>query len=137
MAKLFNLKIMTPEREFFDDQVEAVTVTAPDGKMTILAGHAAIITPLCVGSVSIKVNGEWKDAFNSEGFMEVSGGGVVIFVQACEWPHEIDASRAEEAKRRADEKLRQKQSINEYKQTKMALARAMARLRISKTNTGR
>jgi F-type H+-transporting ATPase subunit epsilon len=131
MEKQFKLTIVTPERQFFDGNAEAVTVTAPDGQMTILANHVPIVAPLVVGTLSIKTDGEWHQSFNSEGFMEVGAEEVVIFVQACEWPDEIDERRAEEARRRAEERLRQKQSIQEYKQTKMALARAMARLRIS------
>jgi len=131
MPKLFNLKILTPEREFFDSDVEAVTASAPDGKVTVLADHAPFIMPVSVGSISIKRNGEWEDSVNTEGFMEVHHKGVLIFVQACEHPDEIDMRRAEEARRRAEEHLRQKQSMNEYKQSKIALARAMARLRIT------
>ncbi|MCL2152696.1 MAG: ATP synthase F1 subunit epsilon [Oscillospiraceae bacterium] len=131
MAKLFNLKILTPEREFFDGDVEAVTASAPDGKVTVLADHAAFIMPVSVGVISIKRDGAWADSINSEGFMEVHHEGVLIFVQACEHPDEIDARRAEEARRRADERLRQKQSMSEYRQSKIALARAMARLSAS------
>ena len=131
MPKLFNLKILTPEREFFDGDVEAVTATAPDGKLTVLADHAPLIMPLNVGTISIKRDGAWEDSVNSEGFMEVHHSGVLIFVQACELPSEIDMRRAEEARRRAEEHLRQKQSMNEYNQSRIALARAMARLRIT------
>ena len=133
MSKLYNLKILTPEREFFDGDVQAVTITAPDGTITILADHIPLITPVVVGNIKIKVGDEWKETFNSEGFMEVHHLGVLIFVQACEWPDEIDIRRAEEARQRAEEHLRQKQSISEYRQSKLALARAMARLQITKT----
>ena len=134
MPKLFNLKILTPEREFFDRDVEAVTISAPDGKVTILADHAPFVMPVAVGSISVKRDGVWQDSVNSEGFMEVHHDGVLIYVQACEFPDEIDARRAEEARRRAVEDLRQRQSMNEYKQSKIALARAMARLRVTKSN---
>ena len=133
MAKLFNLKILTPERKFYDGPAEAVTVTVLDGKLTILADHAPLVTPLEVSTISYKLDGEWVEAFGSAGFMEVHHEGVGIYVQACEWPHEIDEHRAEEALRRAEELLRQKRSLNEYKQSKIALARAMERLRITKT----
>ena len=132
MYKLFNLKILTPEREFFDGDVEAVTMSAPDGKVTILADHTPFIMPVDVGTISIKKNGMWEDSSNSEGFMEVHHKGVLIFVQACEHPEEIDKRRAQEARHRAEEHLRQQQSMSEYKQSKLALARAMARLRITK-----
>ena len=134
MPKLFNLKILTPEREFFDNYIEAVTITAPDGKVTILADHAPFVMPVTVGAISIKKDGVWEDSVNSDGFMEVHHDGVLIYVQSCEHPDEIDARRAEEARRRAEEDLRQKQSMSEYKQSKIALARAMARLRVSKTD---
>ena len=132
MPKLFNLKILTPERQFFDDEVEAVTASAPDGKVTVLADHTPFIMPVNVGTIRIKRNGVWEDSFNSEGFMEVRYEGVLIFVQACEHPDEIDARRAEEARSRAEENMRQKQSMSEYKRSRIALARAMARLRIKK-----
>lgn len=133
MPKLFNLKILTPEREFFDGNVEALTIGAPDGKVTILADHAPFIMPVVVGTILTKRDGQWEEAVNSEGFMEVHHEGVLVFVQTCERSDEIDAGRAEEARRRAEEVLRQKQSISEYKQSEIALARAMARLKITKT----
>jgi len=130
MSKLFNLKILTPEREFFDGEVEGVTAFAPDGSVMILADHAPLIMPVCIGTISIKKDGVWDESVNSEGYLEVRQDGVFIFVQACEHPDEIDARRAEEARKRAEEYMRQKQSMSEYKQSKIALARAMARLQI-------
>ena len=132
MSKLYNLKILTPEREFFDGDVEAVTVETTDGKITILADHTPFIVPVLVGDIRIKRDGVWDESVNSEGFMEVNHHGVMIFVQTCEHPEEIDTRRAEEARRRAEEQLRQKQSMNEYTASKLALARAMARLRVTK-----
>jgi len=131
MSKLFSLKILTPEREFFEGEVEAVNLNAPDGKVEILANHTPFIMPVDVGTLSIKQNGEWIEAVNSEGFIEVRRHDVVIFVQTCERPDEIDVRRAEEARRHAEEVMRQKQSMTEYQQSKLALARAMARLKLS------
>ena len=133
MDKPFPLKILTPEREQFDGQVEAVTLQAPDGSVTILADHTPFIMPIVVGKIRVKRNGEWEESINSEGFVEVNHQGVVVFVQTCERPYEIDIRRAEEARRRAEEELRQRQSINEYKQSKLDLARAMARLSAAQT----
>ena len=127
--KLFNLKILTPEREFFDGDVEALTLWAPDGSITILADHTPFLMPVSVGTIRIKKDGQWEESVNSEGFMEVHHEGVMVFVQTCERPDEIDTRRAQEALRRAEEQLRQQQSMSEYKQSKLALARAMARLR--------
>ena len=128
MAKLFNLNILTPEREFFNGDVEAVAADAPDGSVMVLADHAPFIMPVSIGNISIKQDGKWDSSVNSEGFMEIRRDGVMIFVQSCEHPEEIDARRAEEARKRAIENMRQKQSMTEYRQSKVALARAMARL---------
>jgi len=130
MVKLFNLIILTPEREFFDGEVEAVSAYAPDGSVMVLADHAPFIMPVSIGNISIKQNDKWESSVNSEGFMEVRRDGVMIFVQSCERPDEIDARRAEEARKRALENMRQKQSMTEYRQSKIALARAMARLQV-------
>jgi len=135
MPKLFNVKIFTPEREFFDGDVEAISANAPDGNVMILADHAPFIMPVSVGNINIKRDGNWETSVNTEGFLEVHHKGVIVFVQACERPDEIDTRRAEEARRRAEEHLRQKQSMSEYRQSKIALARAMARLQFSSRDT--
>ena len=101
--------------------------------MTILADHTPFVMPVVVGNILIKKDGQWEESVNSEGYMEVHHEGVLVFVQACEHSGEIDTLRAEDARRRAEELLRQKQSISEYKQSEIALARAMARLKITKT----
>jgi F-type H+-transporting ATPase subunit epsilon len=131
MKKLFGLKILTPEREFFSREVEAVTVELPDGGATILAGHMPMVAPVVISELKIKLaDGTWILCFASEGFIEVRSGEVMIFLQTCEYPEEIDARRAEEARLRAEEKLRQRQSIQQYQQSKISLARAMERLRV-------
>lgn len=53
----FELSIMTPERQFFSGQVEALTVTGIDGQMTVLAGHAPMVVSLDIGEISIKQDG--------------------------------------------------------------------------------
>ena len=86
MESNFKLEILTPTREFLSQQVEAITFTALDGEITVLKDHAPMIAVLEIGEMKIKVDGEWKNAFNSEGFVEVRPDEVLIFSQACEWP---------------------------------------------------
>ena len=130
-TKTYSLDILTPQRQFFSGEVEALTIRPPDGSLTVLAGHAPLIAPFGPGCLGIKTEGEWREAFHSEGFMEVSRTQVVIFAQLCEWADEIDSGEALEEKQRAEELLRQKQSFNEHRLAEIALARAMARLKIS------
>lgn len=134
MSATFPLEILTPEKMFFAQDVEALTITSVDGQLTILKNHMPITAPLDIGSIKIKQNGKWREAFQSEGFLEVGERVVHVFVQACEWPEEIDERRAEDAAHRLEERMRQQRSIEEYHWSKIALARAMTRLRITKRN---
>ena len=132
MAKLFNLKILTPEKQFYDDEVESLIVSTSDGRFEFLADHVPVIMPLVVGTLVLKTQYGPTEVFNSEGFLEFRKEGALVYVQACESPAEIDRRRAEEAMLRAEERMRQKQSMQEYRQSKLSLARAMARLRLKK-----
>lgn len=129
----FKLEVMTPEKKFLEAEVEALTVDCVGGQITVLKGHAPLVAALEIGDMKIKIDGSWKHAFNSEGFLEVRPDEVLVFIQACEWPENIDAKRAEEALARSQEKLRQKQSILEHKHNQISLTRAMVRLRVTKT----
>ena len=67
----------------------------------------------------------------SSGFVEMINNRVKLFCLTAESPEEIDIRRAQEAKERAEEQMRQKQSIQEYHMNQLALSRAMARLRVT------
>lgn len=124
----FLLEIMTPERLFLREEVEYVTMLGLDGFFTICAGHMPMVSALQIGEMTIGYGKETRTAINAEGYLEVRPDRVLVFLQTCEWPEEIDENRALRAKRKAEETLRQKQSIYENKSTKIALTRAMVRL---------
>ena len=128
----FKLEVLTPKREFYSGDVEAVTIVLDDGGMTILRDHEPMLAALEIGEMRIKTEEGWRSAFASQGFVEVRPDETLIFVQACEWPEDIDEARAEETRQRAAEAMRQKLSIIEYNESQAALARAMTRLRVKK-----
>ncbi len=131
MAKTFHLEIIAADRIFYQGECEHLVITAIDGLMGILPGHEPLVTCLPTGELKYMTNGKWHYAAISEGFIQVLPDKAVILADSCELPEEIDIKRAEEAKERAQEQLRQKQSIKEYYQTQAALNRAMNRLKIS------
>ena len=131
MAKTFHLEIIATDRIFFSGEVEHLVITAIDGLLGIMAGHEPLVTSLPTGELKYLVNGEWKYAAISEGFIQVMPDKAVILADSCELPEEIDIKRAEEARERAEELMRQKQSIREYYETQAALNRAMNRLKVS------
>ncbi len=73
---------------------------------------------------------EWVSAAISSGFAQIINNRVTVLVLTAERPEDIDLKRAQEAKERAQEQLRQKQSQQEYYMSQMSLARAMSRLRV-------
>lgn len=131
MAKTFHLEIVTTDRIFYKGDCEHLVITAIDGLLGILAGHEPLVTALPAGELKYMVDGKWRYAAISDGFIQVMPDKSVILADSCELPEEIDVKRAEEARERAKEKLRQKQSIKEYYQTQAALNRAMNRLKVS------
>ncbi|MBO5319848.1 MAG: ATP synthase F1 subunit epsilon [Ruminococcus sp.] len=131
MAKTFHLEIIATDRVFYQGECEHLVITAIDGLLGIMAGHEPLVTALPDGELKYMVDGKWHYAAISEGFIQVMPDNSVILADTCELPEEIDIKRAEEDRQRAQEKLRQKQSIQEYYQTQAALNRAMNRLKIS------
>ena len=130
--KTFRLEVLTPERQFFDGEVEQVIVEACDGRLSVLAGHAPMVAPLADGTLVLRQSGQERRAFHSMGILEVRPDRVLVFAQACEWPEEIDENRARAAYEKATEELRQRQSILEHRHSQLSLSRAMARLRLKR-----
>ena len=124
----FYLEIITPERQFYIGTAEALVIPAVDGEMGIYPGHEPVVTAIEPGELRYKTEGKWEPAAVGAGFAEVKPDYVILLVGFPEHPEEIDRRRAEAAKKRAEERLRQKQSIHEYYHSKAALARAMAKV---------
>ncbi|HIT88635.1 MAG TPA: ATP synthase F1 subunit epsilon [Candidatus Coprocola pullicola] len=132
MAETFYLKVVASDRQFYEGPCEMITFIGVDGSYGILPHHECMVTPLEAGELTLKINGVKKEAAVGEGFVEILPNQVTVLTDFCEWADEIDVRRAEEAKQRAEERLRQKQSIIEYHSSKAALSRAMARLKVTR-----
>jgi len=131
MAKKFQLEILASDHPFYKGECESIVFPGLDGEHGILADHEAMVTCISSGELRFKTEDGWHYAAVSDGFVEITGEKVVLLADTVERPDEIDTNRASEAKIRAEEQLRQKQSIREYYETKAALTRAMVRLKIS------
>ena len=132
MDKSFRLEIVTPDKSFFGDDAEMIVVNTSLGKIGVMSNHIPMVFAVVPGIIKIRKNGTDKNAFVSEGFMEVGGNAVTLMVDAAEWPEDIDVRRAEIAKARAEEKLRNKLAHKEYMRYKTALLRAVERIKITK-----
>ena len=128
----FGLKIIASDRVFYIGRCRKLILPAPDGKLGILTDHENMVIAISVGDARMEIEeGSWVDIAVGAGFAEVVNNRVTILVDTAERPEEIDVRRAEEAKERAEEQLRQKQSLQEYYRTQASLARAMNRLKVS------
>ena len=127
----FKLHITTPERDFFNGEVESVVLTSTDGELGVLAGHMPTVVALNASPIKIKIGGEWREAALSGGFAEIEGNRVYVLADTAEWPEEIEVNRAMEAKLRAEERIRARHSEAEYMRSVGALQRALTRLTVS------
>jgi len=132
MAGEFFLDATTTEKTFFRGNVEMVIVDSSDGQLGIMKGHIPMVALVAIGTLRIKQNGQWREASINEGFMEVRPDEVIILSHSVEWPEEIDEKRARAALERAQQRIRLRRSMKEYYQSKAAMARAMARLKVKK-----
>ena len=129
----FSLKIIASDKVFYDGRCGIVIVPALDGEKAIMAHHENMVIATKVGEVRFKAdeNEEWRRAVVGTGFVHIANNRVTMLVDTAERPEDIDAVRAKQAYERAQEQLRQKQSIQEYYVSKASLARAMVRLKES------
>lgn len=128
----FPLEIVTPDRMFFSGEVESVIVRGVDGDLAVLKNRAPLVTPLKIGKVRIIIDGKEKVAALCNGYIKVSKEKTTIISDSAEWPEEIDIKRAEEAKKRAEKRLKEKPSEIDTKRAKLALRRALNRLDVAK-----
>ena len=129
----FSLKVIACDRVFFDGRCEQVVLPLHDGEKAIQAHHENMVFAVEIGEIRITdETGEEIVGVTGTGFAQIINNRAMVIVDTCESPEEIDVRRAEEAKERAQEQLRQKQSIQEYYRSKASLARAMSRLKVGK-----
>ena len=125
---LFLLKIITPDRVFYEGEVSMVEFNTTEGEIGIYKKHV-IINP---GILTITEEEGQKEAALHAGFAEILQDEVVILAEIIEWPEEIDADRAEAARQRAEERLRSKTPETDVLRAETALLRAMARIHVLK-----
>ena len=130
-GKTFQLKIIASDKKFYSGPCEQIKLPCVDGSFGILPDHEPLCIAVDSGAVEFTVEGDVKVAAVGVGFAEIMPEFVTVLVDFAEWPEEIDVKRAEEAKLRAEERLRMQKSQKEFVQSQAAVTRAMARLKVS------
>jgi F-type H+-transporting ATPase subunit epsilon len=127
-------KIVTPEKEIFEDEVDQVTLPVTDGEVTILPNHTSYIASLKPGEIIFKKGNEETVFATSGGFVEFDKNTLIFLADTAERIEEIDVEEAEKAKTRAEElmKTRVKMDDEEYAKVAAAIEREASRIRIAK-----
>lgn len=135
MAKL-TVEIVTAERRVLtEDDVDMVVAPGSEGVVGILPRHAPLLTLLNPGVIRIKKNGAESAMAVGGGFLQVNADRVLILADAAERAEEIDAARAEEARRQAEQALAEAQRGGNRVQAESA--RAALRLSMVRINVAR
>jgi len=124
-------EIVTAERVVYSDDVDVVIAPGIEGQLGILPHHASLMTMLQPGELMVRKGSEEHSIFVSGGFMEVHGNKVVVLADTAERAEEIDISRAEAAKRRAEEKIAQPPTEVDLARAQASLLRSMMRLKVA------
>ena len=124
----FTLKIITPDRIFYEDEVSMVEFNTVEGEVGIYKDHLPMTMIIAPGILTITRGDGVKEAALHAGFTEVLPDKVTILAEIIEWPTEIDLARAEEAKNRAEERIKEHAPGTDMKRAELALKRAVARI---------
>ncbi len=131
MADTFQFEIVTPEKLVARDVAEEMQIPGKNGYLGILPGHAPLITELGVGEISYRINGYTHRFAVAWGFAEVLPDRVTILAETAERAQEIDVKRAEQAKQRAEQRLRSGNTETDFNRAQVALERAETRLQVA------
>lgn len=127
-----HLKITTHEKIVFDSDVDEIYSKGTQGEFGILPGHIPFMSALDIGLTKVIIDGKPQLFTTMGGVFQLKGNDAVILTQAAERAEEIDVERAEEAKRRAQERLENEADNLDVQRAEIALARAIARLKATK-----
>lgn len=129
---VFLLRIITPDRVFYESQVDMVEFNTTEGEIGVLPGHIPMTVIVKPGILCItEPEGEKKAALHA-GFAEILPEGVTILAEIVEWPGEIDEDRAKSAMERAEKRLHERTVNTDLARAETALQRAIARIEVLK-----
>jgi len=124
-----SLEIHTPEKLIFSEKVESVTVPGTKGSFQILKDHAPLMSTIDIGVIAVKIKDQTGYFTIGGGTIEVKKNKITILADSMEKIEDIDVDRAQQAKEKAEKRLRNKKDsdVDEAK-AESALKRAINRI---------
>jgi F-type H+-transporting ATPase subunit epsilon len=132
MANTLKLEIVTPDAQTYSEDVEMVTLPAVEGEMGIFPQHVPLMTQIVAGEVIARKDGRDYFLAVGEGFVEITGQSVAIMTDMAIRAENIDETKAEEARKRAEARLGEKLDNEESAMVSAALAHALAQLKVKR-----
>lgn len=129
---MFALRIITPERIFYEGEAEMVEFNTTEGEIGVYPGHIPLTVIVKPGILRIHEKEGERIAALHAGFAEILPDKISVLAEIVEWPDEIDEKRAEEALQRAKERLKNRYENLDVARAETALQRAMARINVLK-----
>ena len=129
-----NVKVITPDKTVWDDEVEEVVLPSTTGQLGILSGHAPLLTALEIGVLRVRPGKEWKNIALMGGFAEVENDEIKILVNGAELGDSIDRNEAQTAYQEAQsrfDKVGNSDDRQEKIQAESSMKKARARLQAS------
>ena len=126
MADNMKLKVVAPERIFYEGEASFLEFTTTEGNMGIYPNHIPLTAIIAPGVLRIHENGQVKEAALLSGFIQILQEEVTILAESVEWPDEIDANRAKEAEIRAKRRIEEGSGVD-MNRAELALKRALIR----------
>ena len=136
MANTLKLEIVTPAGKVYSEDVELVTLPGVEGQMGVYPQHVPLITQMVPGELIVRKDGRDLFIATGEGLIEVTADRVAILTDLAIPADRIDEAKAEEARQRAEARLREKLSDEEVASVNASLARSLAQLRVKRRRHG-
>ncbi|MEX0621673.1 MAG: ATP synthase F1 subunit epsilon [Candidatus Woykebacteria bacterium] len=128
------IEIVTPEKIAYSDEADLISLPTPEGEITVLPGHVSLVTQLLPGEITAKRGSQYIILASGGGFAKISKDKVSVVTDLAQRPEEIDERAAEEARKRAEEALteRERLSEEEFALVAASLQKALAQLRVKR-----
>ena len=127
------LRIITPERSVFEEEIEQITLPTQAGEITVLPHHVPLVSILRPGEILVKQNGAEIPLAVSGGMLQVRPDEIIILADSAERVEEIIEQRAEDARVRALAMLEEKRhDITEYARLAAKIEKETARIKVAR-----
>lgn len=130
--KMFKLKVISPDRIFYEGEASMVELKTSEGEVGIYKNHIPMTMIVVPGVLRITESEEVKEAALHAGFIEILPDKITILAEIAEWPDEIDINRAQEARVRAERRIAAHDEEINMVRAEVALKKSLVRLEVGK-----